>query len=151
MATRWQTAQEEGEGFDVTKWSYSSLLLDCRVALVSATEESGGSLSGWYQCFPVLDTENSIHIDNTGHIPRAFKHGLEPPIQCHFTVLKFYDLWGTKFSEESHEKKNSDNQYRRNVISRVNVERSTNEILASIYFKVPPKHLTTKCCARQTN
>jgi len=37
----------------------------------------------------VLDTESSIHIDNTGQIPRAFKRGMELPIQCQFIELKF--------------------------------------------------------------
>jgi len=41
-----QAAQEETEGFDVTERGYSCLLLDCRVVLIFATEESGGSLSG---------------------------------------------------------------------------------------------------------
>jgi len=64
---------------------------------ISATEESGGSLSGWYQCFPALDTENSIHIDNTRHTPRAFKRSLELSIQCqcwNLWVVRNKVLWG---------------------------------------------------------
>jgi hypothetical protein len=98
-----QTVQEETEGFDVTKWGYSCLLLDSRVVLISTTEESGGSLSSWYQCFLVLDTENSIQNDNTGHISRAFKRlRAAYPVSAH--SVEVYGFWGTKFSGESHEK-----------------------------------------------
>jgi hypothetical protein len=98
-----QTAQEETEGFDPTKWGYFCLLLDSRVVLISTTEESGGSLSGWYQCFLVLDTENSIHNDNTWYISRAFKR-LRAAYPVSDQSIEVYGLWGTKSCEESHEK-----------------------------------------------